>query len=64
MVFEVFGVLLAAVIQGIVISIYGSKINCDVTTLGQKSTISYSNNLSLVSSNIDDYSNSNKLVFL
>ena len=30
--FEVFGVLLAAAIQGAIISIYGSKVSCDTTT--------------------------------
>lgn len=64
MVFEVFGVLLAAVIQGITISIYGSKVDCDVTTLAKRSTMPFLINSSLVN-NIEDGnngSNSNKLV--
>jgi len=27
--FEIFGVLLAAIIQGVIISIYGSSFSCD-----------------------------------
>ena len=30
--FEVFGVFLAAAIQGVIISIYGSKVSCDTST--------------------------------
>lgn len=64
MVFEVFGVLLAALIQGIIISIYGSKVDCDVTTLGKRSTMPFLTNSSLIYNIEDDnnVSNSNKLV--
>ncbi|RMZ95588.1 sodium-dependent lysophosphatidylcholine symporter 1 [Brachionus plicatilis] len=63
MVFEVFGVLLAAVIQGIVISIYGSTVNCDATTLAQGTTLPFVNDSSLISNNISDNfeSSENKL---
>ena len=63
MVFEVFGVLLAAVIQGVIISIYGSTANCDSTTLSPKITLPYSN--STTNANYNDElkdSSSNKLV--
>ncbi|CAF0735168.1 unnamed protein product [Brachionus calyciflorus] len=38
MVFEVFGVLLAAIIQGIIISIYGLSTNCNSTTQSPRIT--------------------------
>lgn len=44
MMFEVLGVFLAALIQGIIISIYGSKISCDdQTTISPKATLPFDN---------------------
>lgn len=43
MLLEVFGVFLAALIQGIFISIYGSKVSCDQSTLAHGLTPSYNN---------------------
>ena len=66
MVFEVFGALLGAFIQGIIISIYGSTVNCDSTTLSSKITSSYMNstgNYNNISHKLSD-SSTNILVIL
>ncbi len=50
MLFEIFGILFAAVVQGIVITIYGSKSSCESISNNTSENLNQFNNLTIVDS--------------